>query len=171
VPYSDEQGKDWLIPRIVEHAPTSILDIGVGAGTYAQRLRPRLPGTHFAGIEVFEAYVPMFNLTDWYDHLILGDARDVEWPPADVVILGDVLEHMRYDDAVAMWDRARAHAAKAVFVSLPIIHAPQGAEFGNEHERHLHTWSHDDVLALPGVIDSWAGSVLGAYHISPVTSA
>jgi hypothetical protein len=168
VPYSDAQGKDWLQECIINNSPASILDIGVGAGTYSRLLRPKLRRAHFIGIEVFEPYVEMFDLHEHYDELIVADAREVEWPRVDVVIMGDVIEHMAYDDAVAMWDKARRTARKSVFVSLPIIFAPQGAEFGNEHERHMHHWTHEEVLKLPGIVKYWTGDVLGCYKVSPL---
>lgn len=161
------QGKDWLVERITARNPKSILDVGVGAGTYAQLLRPHLPGTVMIGIEVFEPYRAMFDLDAHYDELLIGDARTIPWPKTDVVIMGDVVEHMTYDDAVIVWRTARRAASAAVYVSVPIIFAPQGADFGNEHERHRHTWTHADMLAMPGVVDSWAGSVLGCYEVEP----
>lgn len=167
MPWSYEEGKGWLAERITAHAPKSILDVGVGAGTYAQLLRPRLLGTSMIGIEVFEPYRGMFGLDDLYDELLIGDARTIPWPKADVVIMGDVVEHMPYDDAVLMWSKARNAASAAVFVSLPIVEFPQGPEFGNDHERHEHDWTHADVLAMPGVVDYLAGEVLGCYEVKP----
>lgn len=167
MPYSDEQGKDWLSERIVGRAPTSILDIGVGAGAYAHLLRPKLPDTRFIGIEVYEPYVPMFSLESLYDELIIADARFGKWPTVDVVIMGDVLEHMTYDDAIELWGKARDTARSAVYVSLPIIEYPQGPMYGNEHEVHEHTWSHADVMDLHGIESYWTGSVLGCYEVRP----
>lgn len=167
MPFSDAEGKDWLADRIVGHAPASILDIGVGAGTYAQLLRPLLPYVTLTGIEVHEPYVAMFDLDNWYEKLIIGDAREIDWPTVDVVIMGDVLEHMTYQDAAAMWDKARNTARTAVFASLPLGVHPQGAEFGNEHERHVHSWTHRQFMRLPGVVGSWRGRVLGCYEATP----
>lgn len=167
MPYSAWEGKDWLQECIVNNSPASVLDIGVGEGTYALLLRPKLRRAHFTGIEIFEPYVEMFNLRKLYDRLIIADARDIEWPKADVVIMGDVIEHMVYDDAVKLWDKARHAARKAVFVSLPIVDFPQGPEFGNDHECHLHTWTHEQVMALPGVVKCWVGELLGCYKVSP----
>lgn len=167
MPYSHEEGKDWLAERIVAHAPASILDIGVGAGTYAQLLRPKLPGTAFIGVEVFQPYVQMFGLDQLYNEILLGDARHIPWPQVDVAIMGDVLEHMPYEDATALWKYARTRVSKAAFVSMPIIEYPQGMMHGNEYERHHATWTHDLALKQPGVVDHWAGSVLGCYELKP----
>jgi hypothetical protein len=167
MPYSHEEGKDWMVDRITARAPKSILDVGVGAGIYAQLLRPRLPGTCLIGIEVFEPYRAMFHLDDLYDELLIGDARTIPWPKADVVIMGDVVEHMPADDAQLVWSKARDAAQEAVYVSVPIINYPQGAHYGNEHECHVQTLTHDQMLEYPGVVAYWAGAVLGCYEVKP----
>jgi SAM-dependent methyltransferase len=167
MPTSAAEGKTWIIPRIVALNPKSLLDIGAGAGTYAHFLRSRLPSTMMVGVEIFAPYVERYGLKKLYDHVLVGDARYCPLPTVDVVIMGDVLEHMPYEDAVILWRRARALADKAVFASLPIIEWPQGPEEGNEHEAHVHTWSHEDVMALDGVTDFWVGPNIGVYQIEP----
>lgn len=167
MPHSHDECRPWVIERVRGLAPQTILDIGVGYGTYARELRPFLPDCKFVGVEIFEPYVGRYELEDWYDELIIGDAREIEFPESDIVIAGDVLEHMRLDQAAAVWEKARKAARQAVFVSVPIVEYPQGAFEGNEHEAHLHTWTHDLVLSLPGV-EAWVtGEVVGAYLVRP----
>ena len=90
----------------------------------------------------------------------------MELPAADVVILGDVAEHMTAEDASLLWDRASAAARKAVYLSIPIIHYPQGEIEGNPHEHHVvDDWDHDKVLAaFPGISEWWLGSEVGVYE-------
>lgn len=52
-------------------------------------------------------------------------------PEADVAILGDVAEHLSADEAQRLWQRAGATARKAVYLSIPIVHYPQGEIEGN----------------------------------------
>jgi 2-polyprenyl-3-methyl-5-hydroxy-6-metoxy-1,4-benzoquinol methylase len=169
MPTSILEGKAWLAPRIVELQPATILDVGAGEGTYATLLRPELPDTKFVGVEVWEPYLDTYRLHELYDHVVVGDIRDwsLVLPPVDVVILGDVLEHMTHDEAQDVWQRCRTLARLAVFASIPIIYAPQGAVNGNTHETHVHTWTHVEGLALPGVHDAWAGHVIGCYQAGP----
>lgn len=168
MPFSSREGKEWTGDRIVRYAPETILDVGVGAGNYSELLRQHLPKTRFIGIEVFEPYVERFNLNEMYDQIILADVMDIDpLPTVDIVILGDVLEHLTLTDALTLWDRARDAARTAVFLSLPIVEYPQGEVDGNPHEAHLHTWSHDAVRRLPGIIDWWRAQwpvTVGAYE-------
>jgi trans-aconitate methyltransferase len=160
-----------MADRIAAHQPRSVLDVGVGCGTYATLLRPLLPRAWFIGVEVHEPYVHRFGLRTRYDALYVCDVRDLDpLPDADVVILGDVIEHLPHADAVTLWARARRAARLAVFAALPVVEWPQGEVDGNPHEAHLHTWSHADVLALPGVADwydpGWPTQT-GAYEAKP----
>lgn len=180
MPYSSNEGKDWMAARIWEalrSAPERlgyegkllaprVLDIGAGSGTYADLLGHG--GTYLTAIEIHAPYVERFGLRGKYDEVIFGDARTVPFPRAEVVILGDVLEHMPLADAVAVWAKARRAATAAVLASLPIVEYPQGEVDGNAHEAHVHTWSHELVLAeLAGVTDWWAGPQIGVYRARP----
>lgn len=164
MPTSADEGKPWMFNKILVRAPHTILDLGAGSGTYADLLRKSLPDTHMTAVEIHAAYVSDYKLWRKYDSVIIGDIRSCDLPAADVVILGDVLEHMSHADAIQVWDRARDKANKAVYLSIPIVPWPQGAENGNEYERHVHTWTHSDVLTLPGITDWWTGSTIGCYE-------
>src|SRR5258708_964797 len=105
MPVSSSEGKDWMVERIVTHRPASILDVGAGAGIYEQLLRPHLPDARLIAIEVWAPYVEQFRLADRYDEVIIADVTRLgELPQVDVVILGDVLEHLNHLDAWATWD-------------------------------------------------------------------
>lgn len=171
MPTSIMEGKAWLLPRITALAPDTVLDIGAGEGTYARLLRPALPLTRFTAVEVWEPYLTAYALCELYDTVIVADARHLALPRADVVILGDVLEHMTHVEAFALWQAARDVAALAVFASIPIIEAPQGAVNGNTHETHVDTWTHPLGLTLPGLTDSWAGHTIGCYRAAPTREA
>lgn len=164
MPTSADEGKPWMINKILVKEPKSVLDLGAGSGTYGKMLRPYLPSAYMTAVEIHAAYVSEYKLWRVYDSVIIGDIRSCDLPVADVVILGDVLEHMTLSDALPLWNRARELASKALFLSIPIVEWPQGALNGNEYERHLRTWSHNDVLTLPGITDWWMGSHIGCYE-------
>jgi hypothetical protein len=164
VPRSRIQGKAWISHAVSRLRPSTILDVGPGLGTYANLLRGITPGATWSCVEVFEPYVEMFSLRQKYDIVYICDVRYFAWPQQyDIVILGDVLEHLRLEDAQAVWASARAHARNLV-LSIPIVEYPQGISHDNVHETHLHTWSHELVVNLLPGISCWERySHLGVY--------
>ncbi|WP_375492071.1 methyltransferase domain-containing protein [uncultured Jatrophihabitans sp.] len=165
---SSTEGKNWTRARVADLAatgPLTVLDVGPGVGTYA-KLLAGLPITSIVGLEVWEPYVSTYHLHDLYDEIVIGDVRDAPLPPVDVVVLGDVLEHMSRADAVRVWERCAQTAARAVYLSLPIVHYPQHAIEGNPFEVHVEEdWSHDTVLAtFEGIGAYETGDVVGVYE-------
>ncbi|MEO9151896.1 MAG: class I SAM-dependent methyltransferase [Lapillicoccus sp.] len=164
---SSPQGKEWTRGRILalQDEPVSVLDIGPGVGTYAKLLRgPEV--SRIIGVEIWEPYVRTYRLHDHYDDLVVGDARVVDLPESDVVILGDVAEHMSESEALALWARAAAAARRAVYLSIPIVHYPQGSIEDNPHEHHVvDDWDHERVLAtFAGIGEWWLGTEVGVYE-------
>jgi hypothetical protein len=157
MPYSSDEGKDYTRTFLSVCNPTSVLDIGPGAGTYGRMVRS-LPGgwrIRCMAIEVCVTYVSQFDLPHLYDQVIVGDARTTPFPDVDVVILGDVLEHMHEYEAVAVWYKALAAAKTAVFLSIPTVPWPQEGTPENPHEAHVSDWTPEKVLATFPYIDSY----------------
>jgi SAM-dependent methyltransferase len=176
MPMSSPEGKSWIKARVQALAadgPLEVVDVGPGVGTYAKLLAG--PGVaHITGIEVYEPYVETYRLREYYDQIVLGDIRTTPIPPCDVVILGDVVEHMTEDEAVAVWDAAGRAARRAVYLSIPIVHYPQGEIEGNPHEVHVvEDWDHEHVLArFPGIGAYELGHEVGVYErLTGVTAA
>jgi SAM-dependent methyltransferase len=168
MPMSSAEGKEWTKERVHSLAvdgPISVLDIGPGVGTYAKLLAgPSV--SHITGIEIFEPYVHTYRLRQYYDEIIIGDARTTDFPDTDIVILGDVAEHMTEAEALALWDKSAKAARVAVYLSIPIVHYPQGHIEGNEHEHHVvDDWNHERVLAaFTGIGAWWTGTEVGVYE-------
>jgi hypothetical protein len=153
MPYSHDAPKGWALTRIEQLAwahtagRLDILDVGPGAGTWG--------GCDY--VTVAESDQPVGQgIPKW------------TW---DLVILGDVLEHMTQPEALAVVDQALAHA-DAVLVVVPLGEWPQGPEEGNPLEAHVSTWDESDVLALPKLrrtthyetADGWiAAALLGVW--------
>lgn len=147
MPGSSYEGKDLSAKWIVDHNIKTILDVGVGAGTYSVILKDKgIQMNKFDGIEAWEPYVEEFDLTNKYDNLFKIDARKWEDWGYDLVIFGDVLEHMSKEDALALWEKVSTQAKHAL-ISIPIIHYPQGHEHGNPYEEHVKDdWSTLEVI-------------------------
>jgi SAM-dependent methyltransferase len=124
---------------------TTILDIGPGSGTYARLLGDKYT---YIGVEIFEHYVEQFRLKHLYHTLIIGDASEIELPPADLIIFGDVLEHMKKEKAEKLLAKA-INDYKHIVVSIPIneggsiVHAD--IHYGNEHEAHISGWTFKEL--------------------------
>jgi len=174
VPTSIAEGKDWSLERFKQARPDTVTDIGPGEGTYAKLFRPAHKGIWWTAIEVHGPYVKRFRLKStktrsMYDEIHIEDARESadHLFHRDLVIFGDVLEHMPREDAVALLHKAEAAGCWNILVSLPIVEAPQGEVDGNPHEEHVHHWDADDmdsVLAeLGGRTESMRGGTLGCW--------
>jgi hypothetical protein len=168
MPMSSAEGKEWIKSRVAALAadgPVSVLDIGPGVGTYA-KLLAGLPVTRMTGIEVWEPYVTTYRLREYYDEIIIGDARAVGLPASDVIILGDVVEHMTRGEAQDLWRRCAVAGRQAVFLSIPVVHYPQQEIEGNPYEIHVEEdWSHELVLeSFEGIGAWWSGAEVGAYE-------
>ena len=137
MPYSASENHEAVKAFVINNEIETVLDVGVGSGTYSNLLREHVDAIY--GVEAWEPYLNEFNLYDKYDELFVDDVRVIdthELPWVDLVIFGDVLEHMSEEDSVRVWNNC-AKIARWGMVSIPIIHYPQGAEFGNPYEVHV----------------------------------
>lgn len=144
-----------------------VVDIGPGEGTYADLLRPLFPGARFIAVEKWAPYVRRFGLEHKYDQVIVADGAWLDWQRvvdgAELVIFGDVLEHMAEEEARWCWSQARANA-QCVLLSIPVRYHPQEEWEGNPYERHVAQWSHEKVLdAFDGIDEWWIGAAVGVY--------
>lgn len=136
---------DWAGHRVREmitmlYPPeTRIFDVGAGQGKY-RALLPEYENVY--AVEVFEPYVEQNNLRELYTHVYVCDVFDFVHYSASqekledaVVVMGDVLEHLTYDDARQVLAVIFQHAVEVIVV-VPYEY-PQGEEDGNVHQEHL----------------------------------
>ena len=166
MPFSEYDGKEETKQWISEIAPSTILDIGPGAGTYKDLLTDIK--AYWRAIEVYEPYVQEYKLNDKYDEVIISDIRYIadKWLVSDLIIAGDVIEHLKYKDAVEVLERLQ-ESCKHLLISLPIVDYPQGAWGGNHFETHLYNWKFDEMKAYFGdsVVQEFKGNTLGVFLI------
>lgn len=168
MPYSHPEGKDQAAAWVKALNPAHIVDVGAGAGGWHRAVAPSVPGARWTAVEVWEPYITRFRLADRYDQVVQQDVRTLDWAALapDVVIAGDVLEHMTTEEAVALVDAAFAAGARAVVVAIPIIHYPQGESHGNPFERHVRDdWTDEEVRATWAPVACHVGAVVGTYLI------
>lgn len=174
MPTSDAEGKDWSLGWFRYHLPNTVTDVGPGEGTYAKLFRPVHEGVWWTAIEIHKPYIAKYKLKStktrrMYDEIHVEDVRESEDHLfyRDLVVLGDVAEHLPREDAVALIRRIEKAGAWNILVSVPIVDSPQGEVDGNPHEAHLHQWDADDmdqVLAgLGGKVETFRGGTLGCW--------
>lgn len=121
--------KKFLQPKLRDGM--KICDMGPGTGTYR-----RLLGDNFewTGVEIWHETAQ--ELKTIYNHIYEMDMRNFNYPEDyDLVIFGDVLEHMTIEEAQECIRRARLHS-KMIIVAFP-YNTIQNAIYGNPNEEHI----------------------------------
>ena len=111
---------------------TSILDIGAGCGTYSDLLKTEY--YNMDGLEVFLPYVDTYGLKKKYNNLFIQDATTFDFEHYDLVILGDILEHIPENEAIEFINRIYPKCDDMI-IAIP-FNSPQGVHEGNDHEIH-----------------------------------
>jgi hypothetical protein len=76
-----------------------------------------------------------FDLKEKYDNVHIGNVVNFNLSGYDYVIMGDVFEHISFEDAKNVLDRVNLHTIKCM-IAVP-FYSEQGESFGNVHEIHL----------------------------------
>lgn len=141
--------------------PLRVLDVGPGWGKYAGLIREYVdPEARVVALETWEPYVKQFDLWSKYAYVAVGDvtAQSAWWLSAfDVVFMGDVIEHIDKEPALALLDRITTH----IVVSTPrdFFHNPAGLPDPETHRSH---WTLDEVRAHPR-FDGYSPEALERY--------
>jgi hypothetical protein len=163
--FSDPTNKPWTQEKIIELKPTTVLDVGAGQGVYLDLIRQGLGASVIVNaVEVWQPYIDQFDLENRYDKIFAMDVKDMTNFAYDLVILGDVLEHMSEQSAVELWDRISKQAKYAI-ISIPIIHYHQDAINGNPYEVHVEEdWNTERVLStFKGIVEHKEFPVTGVF--------
>lgn len=108
------------------------LDVGACDGKWF-----RLLGDYFImnGIEPFKDNIAIHNLDLLYNIMYLGTIQGFNYPWYDLVILGDVIEHMTIKEAKQVIKYALKHSTE-VLIAVPYLYE-QDELYGNPFEKHL----------------------------------
>jgi 2-polyprenyl-3-methyl-5-hydroxy-6-metoxy-1,4-benzoquinol methylase len=89
------QGKEYLLP-FVPDGQNAVLDLGCGAGGFGRGLMKAGKASRLVGVEIFEPAAK--EAMKYYESVHVGDIEEMDLPYDkcfDVVICGDVLEHLK----------------------------------------------------------------------------
>lgn len=165
MPGSSPEGKGLSMMWIEKNKIQTILDVGAGEGTYSNLIHKNdYPIKKIDAIEVWEPYIEEYNLRNKYKNVFNVDVRTWEDWNYDMIILGDVLEHMTKEEALAIWDKISKQAKYAI-ISIPIIDCPQGHAHDNPYEEHIkEDWTTQEVLeSFSHIVDHCSYNVVGVF--------
>ena len=131
--YGKEEVCSWI--RQFFRRDARILDVGACDGNW-RRLLPEYPN-----MDAVEAYGPNLGLLQGYKTVYHADIRDFAYSAYDLIILGDIIEHLTVPDAQKVLAYAAERCADMV-VAVPFLYH-QGAIYGNPYEVHIQ----DDLTA------------------------
>lgn len=128
----------------------SYFDIGVGAGKYGKIIRKIYPNAQLKGIEIDSDYINKFNLSETYNEIILGNImnyiRKKSDAIADVVIIGDIIEHLLKSEGINLLNYL-VYRAKKIIVVYPKKYV-QYAVNNKKNEVHRSVWDKNDFKAF-----------------------
>lgn len=135
--YSYDTGKGkikkWFLENFKEG--TSILDIGPGEGTYYKLLKDTYLKDNMDCVEACEEGAIKWELDKMYNNVFIMNALDLKFDHYDLIIMGDVLEHLSVEDAQKFLDYALPRC-NDIMVAVP-YELPQGPLKNNEYEIHI----------------------------------
>lgn len=129
--YFKEDVVKYLKDKYKDNA--TILDVGAGSGTYYNYL-----GDYFKNmyaVEVFEPNIKDFNLENKYKEVYNVDIKDFKYEYYDIIIFGDILEHLSVKDAQNVLKYA-LNRCDEIIVAVPYLYE-QGICHNNVYEIHL----------------------------------
>ena len=131
---SYDYGKDEVCAWIRDHFNTksTILDMGACDGKWRYLLYdyPKMDG-----VEIFGPSYRNLEKLRLYRYLYFQDARAIRYNWYDLVIFGDIIEHMSPKDAKNMLDYAYDHC-RDMIIAVPFLYK-QGVIYDNPYEIHI----------------------------------
>lgn len=133
--YND--GKNEIILWIAEHVPEggTILDVGACDGKWADMIKVICDDVIIDAVEIFAPNIVNHNLVQKYRHVYAQDVADLKYDHYDLVIFGDVLEHMTVEKAQQVLAYATDHCDDYI-IGIPFMYQ-QPVIYGNQWERHI----------------------------------
>jgi hypothetical protein len=139
-----ERGTFIIVDKILKIPTQIVLDIGAGEGKWGKLLKDKVK--RIDGVEIWKPYITRYQLHNFYDTLYAVDLRSFRFDKEyDVVILGDVLEHLAREEAVVIIHSLKLQV-KSIYLTIPITVCIQdGNVIGNPFETHQCHWSDKEI--------------------------
>ena len=132
--------KEYLKNKFKGNA--KILDVGAGCGTYYDLLHDYF--RYVDAVEVFKPNIENYNLKQKYHKVYNIDIKDFEYGNYDIIIFGDVIEHLEVEEAQKVLEYAY-NRCKEMIVAVP-YELEQGIEEDNIYEIHKQADLTDEIM-------------------------
>lgn len=134
---SYEYGKEQVCALVRHYFPkeSTILDVGACDGKWRHKL-PEYPN-----MDAVEAFAPNLANLAGYRNVFHTDIRGFEYDYYDLIIFGDIIEHLTVEQAQAVLEYAIPRC-RDMIIAVPFLYW-QGAIGGNPYEVHIQ----DDLTA------------------------
>lgn len=123
--------------------PSKVLDVGCGYGKHGVLLREYLDPTPVVhGVEAWEPYVEAHRLRAIYDEVFVQDVcsfTEEELACYDLVVMGDVIEHIEKQAAFDLLNRISGW----IVIATPVEHFNTGPDLPPT-EAHISHWTRQD---------------------------
>lgn len=171
MPSSSYWNLSFVVESLLFAKPKTILDLGIGFGKMGFLAREYLEiwenrvykkedwKVRIDGVEIFEDYINE-GTRYYYDEIYIGDI--IEYVKKndryyELITFCDVIEHLPKNVGITLLDEL-LHRCKYLLLTVPIGKAPQGASFGNEHERHVAEYYIEDIRDRYSIVKEGRGS-------------
>lgn len=122
--------KFWLAQRLQKGS--EVLDVGSCDGIWYDLLSDLYT---MDSVEVWKPNIEQYRLGEKYRSVFNVKIQDFTFDHYDLVLFGDVIEHMTVEDAQKVLAYAKEHS-DMVIVAVPFLFK-QDAIYGNPYERHI----------------------------------
>jgi len=150
------------LAHIVGFQPQSVLDVGCGFGLWGflcreyldvwnGRVQPHEWQVRIDGLELWEPYIQAHQRA-LYTNIFVRDIREAlpDLESYDLIIAGDVIEHLDKEDAELVLDTLYEKARLALLVNIPLTgHWDHPIQYGNPGELHRSQWVPEDFAGYP----------------------
>jgi methionine biosynthesis protein MetW len=113
------------VVKLVPTSARSILDLGCSNGALGAALKLKIPGVRIVGVEYDQEL--LLEAQKRVDHVVAADLDSFTWSDAvgdeqfDVIIMADILEHLRCPSAALDKARAKLKPGGRMVISVPNI--------------------------------------------------
>lgn len=130
-------GKPEVCAWVRQNFPTdaTILDVGACDGKWGKLL------PEYANMDAVEAFEPNLINLGGYRNVFHVDIRGFAYERYDLIIFGDIIEHLTVEEAQAVLAYAGPRC-RDMIIAVPFLYQ-QGAIYGNPYEVHIQ----DDLTA------------------------